>query len=45
MPGTIVERKNGKDVRTVKSKVTEVGQVYVVVPVPDSVQKAGPAKK
>jgi len=45
MPGTIVERKNGKDVRTVKSKVTEVGQVYVVVPVPESVQKAGPAKK
>ena len=45
MPGTIVERKNGTAVRTVKSKVTEVGQVYVVVPVPDSVQKAGPAKK
>jgi hypothetical protein len=24
----------------VKTKVTEIGQVYVVVPVPDSVQKA-----
>ena len=39
--GTIVERRNGTVVRDVKSKVTEVGQVYVVVPVPDSVRKAG----
>jgi len=39
--GTIVERRNGTVVREVKSKVTEIGQVYVVVPVPDSVQKAG----
>ncbi|HET9216934.1 MAG TPA: hypothetical protein VFR18_08145 [Terriglobia bacterium] len=38
---TIVERRNGTVVRDVKSKVTEIGQVYVVVPVPDSVQKAG----
>jgi hypothetical protein len=44
-PATIVERRNGTVVRDVKSKVTEVGQVYVVVPVPASVQKAGPAKK
>jgi hypothetical protein len=39
--GTIVERRNGTVVRDVKSKVTEIGQIYVVVPVPDSVQKAG----
>src|SRR5262245_55822592 len=39
--GTIVERRNGTVVRDLKTKVTEVGQVYVVVPVPDSVQKAG----
>ena len=38
--GTIVERRNGTVVRDVKTKVTEIGQVYVVVPVPDSVQKA-----
>jgi hypothetical protein len=42
--GTIVERLNGKVVRDLKTKLTEIGQVYVVVPVPDSVQKAGPAK-
>jgi hypothetical protein len=39
--GTIVERRNGTVVRTVKSKVTEIGQIYVVMPVPDSVRKAG----
>ena len=38
--GTIVERRNGTVARDVKTKVTEIGQVYVVVPVPDSVQKA-----
>ena len=38
--GTIVERRNGAVVRDVKTKVTEIGQVYVVVPVPESVQKA-----
>jgi hypothetical protein len=38
--GTIVERRNGTIVRDLKTKVTEIGQVYVVVPVPDSVQKA-----
>ena len=42
--GTIVERHNGVVVRDLKTKVTEIGQVYVVIPVPDSVQKAGPAK-
>jgi len=39
--GTIVERRNNVVVRDLKTKVTEIGQVYVVVPVPDSVQKAG----
>ena len=39
--GTIVERRNGVVVRDLKTKVTEIGQVYVVVPVPDSVRKAG----
>src|SRR5687768_3561022 len=39
--GTIVERRNGTVVRELKSKVTEVGQVYVVVPVPDSIQRPG----
>jgi hypothetical protein len=39
--GTIIERRNGTVVRDLKSKVTEIGQVYVVVPVPDSVKKAG----
>ena len=39
--GEIVERRNGTVVRNVKTKVTEIGQVYVVVPVPESVQKAG----
>jgi hypothetical protein len=39
--GTIVERRNGTVVRNLKTKVTEIGQVYVVVPVPDSVRKAG----
>jgi hypothetical protein len=43
--GTMVERKGGVALRTVRAKVTEVGQIYVIVPVPDSVQKAGPAKK
>jgi len=38
--GTIVERRNGTVVRDLKSKLTEIGQVYVVMPVPDSVRKA-----
>jgi hypothetical protein len=42
--GTMVERRNGVTVRDLKTVQTEIGQVYVVVPVPDSVQKAGPAK-
>jgi hypothetical protein len=35
--GTIVERRNGTVVRDLKSKLTEIGQVYVVMPVPDSI--------
>jgi len=38
--GTIVERRNGVVVRDLRTVVTETGQVYVVVPVPDSVRKA-----
>ncbi len=41
--GTIVERHNGEVVRDLETVVTEIGQVYVVVPVPDSVRRAGPA--
>lgn len=41
--GTIVERRNGEVVRDLETVVTEIGQVYVVVPVPDRVQRAGPA--
>jgi hypothetical protein len=40
-PTTIVERRNGTAVRNVTAKVTEIGQIYVIVPVPDSIQKAG----
>jgi hypothetical protein len=39
--GTIVERKNGTVMRSVNAKVTEIGQIYVIMPVPASVQKAG----
>lgn len=39
--GTIVERLNGEVVRDLETVVTEIGQVYVVVPVPDSVRAAG----
>lgn len=43
-PGTIVERFNGAVVRDLKTMVTEIGQVYVVVPVPDSVRAARTAR-
>jgi len=39
--GTIVERRNGAVVRSLTAKVTEIGQIYVVMPVPESVRKAG----
>jgi hypothetical protein len=41
--GTIVERHNGQVVRDLKTVITEIGQVYVIVPIPDSVRAAGPA--
>ena len=42
--GTIVERQNGAVVRDLETVETEIGQVYVVVPVPDSVRTAGTAR-
>jgi hypothetical protein len=42
--GNIVERLNGEVVRDLQTVVTEIGQVYVVVPVPDSVRTAGTAR-
>jgi hypothetical protein len=38
--GKMVERRNGTTVRDLTTTETETGQVYVVVPVPASVQKA-----
>jgi hypothetical protein len=38
--GKMVERRNGAVVRELTTDVTETGNVYVVVPVPASVQKA-----
>jgi hypothetical protein len=43
--GTIVERRNGDVVRELTTTLTEIGQVYVVVPVPESVKAAGPARR
>jgi hypothetical protein len=42
--GTIVERRNGTVVRDVKTTLTEIGQVYVAVPVPESVRTARRAR-
>jgi len=42
--GTIVERQNGEVVRDLQTVVTEIGQVYVAVPVPESVRTAGTAR-
>lgn len=41
--GTIVERRNGTVVRDLRTVQTEIGQVYVAVPIPDSVRAAGAA--
>src|SRR5687768_7228278 len=38
--GRLIEKKNGVVVRDVTTRETETGNVYVVVPVPPSVQKA-----
>jgi hypothetical protein len=40
-PATIVERHNGRVVRDFKTTLTEIGQVYVQMPVPASVRNAG----
>jgi hypothetical protein len=42
--GTIVEHRNGTVVRDLTTVVTEIGQVYVAVPVPASVRAAGTAR-
>jgi hypothetical protein len=39
--GTMLERKNGTVMRNVTAKVTEIGQIYVIMPVPASVRNAG----
>jgi len=41
--GTIVETHNGEVMRDLQTVLTEIGQVYVVVPVPDSIRAAGTA--
>jgi hypothetical protein len=38
--GTIVERRNGVVVRDLTTVETEISNVYVVVPVPESVRRA-----
>jgi hypothetical protein len=40
-PGKLVERRNGMVVRDLTTTETETGNVYVVMPVPASVRKAG----
>jgi hypothetical protein len=41
IPAKTIERQNGRVVRDLDAVITEIGQVYVVVPVPDSVRAAG----
>lgn len=41
IPASTIERHNGEVVRDLDTVITEIGQVYVVVPVPDSVREAG----
>ncbi len=41
IPASTIERQNGVVVRDLDTVITEIGQVYVVVPVPDSVRAAG----
>jgi hypothetical protein len=40
LPGHIVEKKNGVTILDLTVKQTEVGNMYVVMPVPDNVRKA-----
>jgi hypothetical protein len=44
LPGTIVERHNGVTVRDLTTTVSETGNLYVVMPVPDSVKRASAAR-
>jgi hypothetical protein len=41
IPASIIERHNGDVVRDLETVITEIGNVYVVVPVPDSIRAAG----
>jgi hypothetical protein len=40
LPGHIVEKRDGVTILDLTNKVTDVGNLYIVVPVPDSVRKA-----
>ena len=40
LPGHYVEKKNGTTIMDIAVKQTDVGNMYVVIPVPDSVRKA-----
>jgi hypothetical protein len=40
LPGTLVEKRNGVTVRDLTTTVSETGNLYVVMPVPDSVKRA-----
>ena len=44
IPGKLVEKRNGVIVRDLTTSETETGNLYVVMPVPESVKKAGPAR-
>ena len=44
LPGTIVEKRNGVTVRDLTTTVSETGNLYVVMPVPDSVKRASAAR-
>ena len=43
--GKLVEKRNGVTVRDLTTLETETGNVYVVMPVPDSVKKASPQSR
>ena len=40
LPGHFVEKKNGATVLDLTVKQTDVGNLYIIIPVPDSVRKA-----
>jgi hypothetical protein len=44
-PATLVEKRNGTVVRDFKTTLTEIGQVYVQMPVPASVRNAGGGRR